>query len=105
MGFSSSASAGLEVWHEAKRNDRGVRAETGPVCGVYAQVHGRGWAFSEAASLMLRSFAPAKSWMQRQSQKRGVKKAHAILEAKIGRTVFHLWKKQVAFDAKKFLAR
>ena len=63
------------------------------------------WAFSEAASLMLRSFAPAKSWMQRQSQKRGVKKAHAILEAKIGRTVFHLWKKQMAFDAKKFLAR
>ncbi len=62
------------------------------------------WAFSEAASLMLRSFAPAKSWMQRQSKKRGTKKAHAILEAKIGRTVYHLWRKQVAFDAKKFLA-
>jgi transposase len=62
------------------------------------------WAFSEAASLMLRSFAPAKSWMQRQSKKRGAKKAHAILEAKIGRTVYHLWNKQVAFDAKKFLA-
>jgi transposase len=62
------------------------------------------WAFSEAASLMLRSFAPAKSWMQRQSKKRGAKKAHAILEAKIGRAVYHLWKKQIAFDAKKFLA-
>jgi transposase len=62
------------------------------------------WAFSEAASLMLRSFAPAKSWMQRQSKKRGAKKAHAILEAKIGRTVYHLWHKQTAFDAKKFLA-
>ena len=62
------------------------------------------WAFSEAASLMLRSFAPARSWMQKQSKKRGAKKAHAILEAKIGRTVYHLWKKQVAFDAKKFLA-
>ena len=62
------------------------------------------WAFSEAASLMLRSFAPAKSWMQRQSKKRGKKKAHAILEAKIGRTVYHLWHKQTAFDAKKFLA-
>ncbi len=48
---------------------------------------------------MLRSFAPAKSWMQRQSKKRGAKKAHAILEAKIGRAVYHLWKKQVAFDA------
>jgi transposase len=62
------------------------------------------WAFSEAASPMLRSFAPAKSWMQRQSKKRGAEKAHAILEAKIGRAVYHLWKKQVAFDGKKFLA-
>src|SRR5262249_19418232 len=62
------------------------------------------WAFSEAASLMLRSFAPARSWMQRQAKKRGAKKAPAILEAKIGRTVYHLWRKQTAFDAKKFLA-
>jgi transposase len=62
------------------------------------------WAFSEAASLMLRSFAPAKAWVQRQSKKRGAKKAHAILEARIGRAVYHLWRKQVAFDAKKFLA-
>ena len=42
--------------------------------------------------------------MQRQSRKRGVKKAHAILEAKIGRTVYHLWRKQIAFDGQKFLA-
>jgi transposase len=62
------------------------------------------WAFSEAASLMLRSFPAAKSWMQRQSKKRGTKKAHAILEAKIGRIVYHLWRKQMAFDPKKFLA-
>ncbi len=62
------------------------------------------WAFSEAASLMLRSFEPAKRWMQRQAKKRGAKKAHAILEAKIGRTVYHLWHKQRPFDARKFLA-
>jgi len=62
------------------------------------------WAFAEAASLMLRSFPAAKSWMLRQSKKRGAKKAHAILEAKIGRAVYHLWRKQVAFDAAKFLA-
>jgi transposase len=62
------------------------------------------WAFSEAASLMLRSFPAAKAWMQRQAKKRGGKKAHAILEAKIGRVVYHLWRKQTAFDAKKFLA-
>ena len=86
----------------------GVHESAGKVKGVGGRKLGNAhlkWAFSEAASLMLRSFAPAKSWMQRQSQKRGVKKAHAILEAKIGRTVFHLWKKQMAFDAKKFLAR
>jgi transposase len=62
------------------------------------------WAFSEAASLMLRSFSAAKSWMQKQSKKRGAKKAHAILEAKIGRCVYYLWRKQIAFDAKKFLS-
>jgi transposase len=62
------------------------------------------WAFSEAASLMLRSFAPARSWMQRAKTKRCAKKAHAILEAKIGRAVYHMCRKQVAFDAKKFLA-
>jgi transposase len=61
------------------------------------------WAFSEAASLMLRCFPAAKSWMQRQSKKRGKKKAHAILEAKIGRAVYKLWSKQTTFDAKKFL--
>jgi transposase len=62
------------------------------------------WAFSEAASLMLRCFPAARSWMQERSKKRGAKKAHAILEAKIGRTVYHLWRKQVPFDPKKFLA-
>ena len=79
----------------------------GKVKGVFGRKIGNAhlkWAFSEAASLMLRSFAPARSWMQRQSRKRGAKKAHAILEAKIGRAVYHLWRKQVAFDAKKFLA-
>ena len=62
------------------------------------------WAFSEAASRMLRSFAPAKTWVQRQSKTRGAKKAHAVLEARLGRAVSHLWRKQAAFDAKKFLA-
>ena len=62
------------------------------------------WAFSEAASLMLRSFAPAKAWLQRQAKRRGTKKAHAILEAKLGRCVYHLWRKRQAFDPKKFLA-
>jgi transposase len=62
------------------------------------------WAFSEAACLMLRALPAAKAWMQRQERKRGKKKALSILEAKLGRMVYHLWRKQVPFDAKRFLA-
>jgi len=62
------------------------------------------WAFSEAACLMLRSSPRAKAWMQRQEKKRGKRKALAVLEAKLGRTVYHLWRKQVPFDARRFLA-
>jgi transposase len=62
------------------------------------------WAFSEAACLMLRAVPAAKAWVQRQEKKRGKRKALAILEAKIGRTVYHLWRKQVPFDLKRFLA-
>ena len=29
--------------------------------------------------------------------------ALSVLEAKIGRTVYHLWRKQVPFDVKRFL--
>jgi transposase len=61
------------------------------------------WAFSEAAALMLRSCAPVKTWLQRQEKKRGKRKAMAILEAKIGRAVYQVWRKQQPFDANKFL--
>jgi transposase len=62
------------------------------------------WAFSEAACLMLRSSARAKAWMQRQEKKRGKRKALSVLEAKLGRAVYHLWRKQVPFDTRRFLA-
>jgi transposase len=62
------------------------------------------WAFSEAAALMLRSCPAVKSWVQRQERKRGKRKALAILEAKIGRAVYQVWRKQQPFDAQKFLA-
>jgi transposase len=61
------------------------------------------WAFSEAACLMLRSCLPVKSWMQRQEKKRGKRKALSLLEAKLGRAVYHLWRKQAPFDVKRFL--
>jgi transposase len=62
------------------------------------------WAFSEAACLMLRAMPDAKKWLARQERKRGKKKALSVLEAKIGRTVYHLMRKQQAFDAKRFFA-
>ena len=60
------------------------------------------WAFSEAACLMLRAMPEAKKWLQRQERKRGKKKALSVLEAKIGRTVYHLMRKQQPFDPKRF---
>lgn len=60
------------------------------------------WAFSEAACLMLRSLPQAKKWLQRQERKRGKRKALSVLEAKIGRTIYHLWRKQVPFDVNRF---
>ena len=62
------------------------------------------WALSEAACLMLRTSAKAKAWMARQEKKRGKRKALGILEAKLGRAVYHLWRKQRPFDAQRFLA-
>jgi transposase len=61
------------------------------------------WAFSEAACLMLRSCTPVKAWLARQEAKRGKRKALSVLEAKIGRMVYHLWRKQRAFDGQRFL--
>ena len=61
------------------------------------------WAFSEAACLMLRTCAPVKAWLARQEKKRGKRKALSVLEAKIGRTVYHLWRQQRAFDLQRFL--
>ena len=63
------------------------------------------WAFSEAACLMLRALPDAKKWLQRQERKRGKKKALSVLEAKIGRTVYHLMRKQEAFNAQRFFAQ
>jgi transposase len=61
------------------------------------------WAFSEAACLMLRGHEPAKKWLARKEKKCGKAKALAILAAKIGRTVYHLWRKKEPFDAQRFL--
>src|SRR5262245_5979137 len=61
------------------------------------------WAFSEAACLMIRAVPAVKGWMQRQEKKKGKRKALSILEARLGRCVYHLWRKPVPFDVKRFL--
>ncbi len=71
-------------------------------CKKVGNAHLR-WAFGEAACLLLRCHEPAKRWMTRAEAKHGKVKALAVLGAKLGRTVYHLWHKREAFDAKKFL--
>jgi transposase len=61
------------------------------------------WAFSEAACLMLRAVPAAKKWLTRQERKRGKRKALSVLEAKIGRCVFEMWRQQKPFNPKRFL--
>jgi len=62
------------------------------------------WAFAEAACLFLRQSETAKKWLKRQEKKRGKGKALGILAAKLGRAVYHVLYKKVAFDEKRFWA-
>ena len=60
------------------------------------------WAFAEAACLFLRQSERAKQWLARQEKKRGKGKALGILAAKLGRAVYHVLHKQVAFEEARF---
>jgi transposase len=60
------------------------------------------WAFSEAASLMLRFSARARKWKQRYASKHGKGKAMSVLAAKLGRAVYHMCRKEEAFDEERF---
>ena len=62
------------------------------------------WAFAEAACLFLRQSERAQKWLARQEKKRGKGKALAILAAKLGRAVYHLLAKKVAFEEARFWA-
>ena len=82
----------------------GTRERAGEVTGVGGRKIGNAhveWASSEAASLMVRGGPAAKAWMPRQSKTRGVEKAPAVLDAKIGRTAYRLWWKPAALDGKR----
>jgi len=63
------------------------------------------WAFSEAVCLLIRSCPAVKMWQARHEKKHGKKKTLGILAAKLGRTVYHMLRKQVAFDVRRFLGQ
>jgi transposase len=60
------------------------------------------WAFAEAACLFLRCSERAKKCKERVAAQRGEGKALAILAARLGRTVYHMLRKRVAFDEARF---
>ena len=62
------------------------------------------WAFGEAACLLVRHAPRAKTWKQRQEKRLGKAKALAILAAKLGRSVYQMWRQGVDFDAQRFFA-
>src|SRR5262249_34684678 len=60
------------------------------------------WAFAEIACLFLRASERAKRWKERQAKKHGAGKALGILAARLARSVFHMIRKQEAFDEEHF---
>jgi transposase len=62
------------------------------------------WAFSELACCFLAQSERAKKWLSRQEKKHGKKKALAILSARLGRAVYFILRKQLAFDERRFWA-
>jgi transposase len=62
------------------------------------------WAFSEATCLLLRESEQAKRWLARREKKHGKARALGALAARLGRTVYHLLRKQEVFDCKRFFA-
>ena len=63
------------------------------------------WAFSEAVCLLIRSCPTVKAWQARQEKKRGKKKTLAVLAAKLGRVVYLMLHRKIAFDLRRFLGQ
>jgi len=60
------------------------------------------WAFGEAACLFLRGSERAKQWKQKQEKKHGSAKTLAIVAARLARAVYHMLRKEEAFDEDRF---
>jgi transposase len=60
------------------------------------------WAFSEAAILFLRDHLAAQKYLTRLEKKYGKSKALTLLAQKLGRAVYYMLTREVAFDTQKF---
>jgi transposase len=60
------------------------------------------WAFAEAVCLFLRSSERARQWKQKQEKKHTSAKVLGILAARLARAVYHMLRKQEAFDEERF---
>lgn len=60
------------------------------------------WAFAEAACLFLRGSARARQWKQKQEKAHGSGKVMGILAARLARAVYHMLRKEEAFDEERF---
>lgn len=60
------------------------------------------WACGEGACLLVRESEAAKKWLARKERKSGKARALGALAAKLGRAVYHLLRKQEAFDPNRF---
>jgi transposase len=60
------------------------------------------WAFAEAACLFLRASERARQWKQKQEKKHGKALVLGILAARLARSVYHMLRKQEAFDEERF---
>jgi transposase len=60
------------------------------------------WAFAEAVCLFLRGSERARQWKQKQEKKHGSAKVLGILAARLARAVYHMLRKQEAFDEDRF---
>ena len=62
------------------------------------------WAFSEAGVLMLRQSEQGKKYMKQLERKHPKAKALAVLDHKLGKTVYFMLLRKEGFDAGKFFA-
>ncbi|MFV1922248.1 MAG: IS110 family transposase [Methylotenera sp.] len=87
---------------------RGQKESAGKQAGKFHRKIGNPfikWAMSEAAILFMRESNTAKKYVDKQAKTHGKAKAISILAHKLGRAVYHIWRRQDAFDEAYFWKR